>query len=167
MSLVQFLCSVWFPLLTLSAWNLYPECESCAALLLGSIVDIANLYPGSESCVAPLLDSYCWHCLHEIPPRKQVLCSSFAWFLLLTLPAWNPIQKASCVQLLCLISTADISCMILYPESESYAAPLLDLHCWHCLHEIPSRLWVLCSFFAWFPLLTLLAWNPIQAVSPV
>ena len=158
---------------------------------------------------------HCWHCLHKIPSREWVICSSSAWFLLLTLTVWTSIQKVSHVQLLCLIYIAnivcttsiqivsymqpiyliyidDIMCMNFHPASSEWcAAPLLDLHCWHCLHELQSSLWepcaallcdfhcwyclhellcrkwAICSSFAWFLLLILLAWTPIQKVSHV
>ena len=165
------MCSAfaWFSLLTLPAWNSI-QAVSCVQLFcLTSIADIACMksHPGCESCAAPLLNFYCWHWLNEIPSRLWVVCSAFSWFPLLTLSAWNFIQAVSCVQLLCLISIADIACMKFHPGCESCAAPLLHFYCWHCLHEIPSRLWVMCSAFAWFPLLTLFVWNPIQTVSHV
>jgi len=89
-------------------------------------------------------------------------------FFLLTLPAWNPFQGVSHMHLFYLISNADIACMKFYPGSElcvtllrlisiadigcmkshlgseSYMA-LVDFHCWHCLHKILSREWVMCS----------------------
>jgi len=71
------------------------------------------------------------------------MCSCFAWFPLLTLPAWSPIQGVSHVQLLCFISTADIPCMNSHPVCESCAAALLDFYCWHSLHELPSSEWVM------------------------
>ena len=71
------------------------------------------------------------------------------------------------VQLLFLISIADIACMNSYPASESCAAPLLNFYCWHCLHELLSSKQVMCSSSAWSPLMTLLAWTSIQGVSLV
>ena len=189
------ICSIfaWFWLLTLLVWNLIQTVSPVQLLCLISIADIAYMesHPVCESYAAPLLDFDYWHCLHGIPSSLWVLCSSFAWFQLLTLPAWNPIQSVSPVQLLFLISIADIACMKSHPGCESCAVPFLDFHCWHCLYKIPSRVWVLCSFSllsfhcwhclyeilsrvwvlcsssAWFPLLTLPAWNLIQKVSPV
>ena len=93
-----------------------------------------------------------------------VICTSSAWFPFLTLPAWTPIQDVSHLHLLCLISIPDIACMNFYPGSESSAPSLLDFHFWHCLHELLSREWVICTF-AWFPFLTLPVWTPIQQVS--
>ena len=78
-----------------------------------------------------------------------VVCIFSAWFQSLTFPVWNPIQGVSCVHLLCLISITDIPCMIFYPGSES-CAPLLDFNHWHSLHEILSRMWVVCPPSAQF-----------------
>ena len=105
-----------------------------------------------------------WFPLLTFPAsRKWVMCSSCAWFPMLTFPGWTPIQDVSHVQLLCLISIADIPWMNSHPASESCAAPVLGFHCWHSLDELPSSLWVMCSSCAWFPLLTFPAWTPIQA----
>jgi len=133
----------------------HPESESCATPLLDFHCwhCLIIFYAGCESCTVSLLDLQCWHCLHEIPCRLWVLCSSFAWFPLLILFAWNPMQAVSPVQLVFLISIANIAYIKSHPESESCAA-LLDFHCQHCLHEISSRLWVVCSFSAWFWFLT-------------
>jgi len=132
--------SAWFPLLTLPVWTPIQEVSHVPLICLISIADIPcmNSHPGSESCVAALLDFHCWHFLHELPSRLWVMCSSSALFPLLTFPAWTPIQVVSDVQLLCLISIADITCMNSHPASESCAAALLDFHCWHYLHELPS-----------------------------
>ena len=161
--------SAWFLLLILPVWTLIQNVSHGQLLSLISIADIAcmNSYPESESWVAPLLDFHCWHCLNELLSRQWVMCSSSAWFPLLTLPAWTLIKTVSHVQLLCLISIADLACMNSHPGCESCAAPQLDFHFWHCLHELSSRLWVMCSSSAWFPLLTLPAWTLIQAVSHV
>ena len=40
---------------------------------------------------------------------------------------------------LCSISIADIACIKSHPVGESWAPPVLDFDCWHCLHQIPSR----------------------------
>ena len=161
--------SAWFPLLILSAWTCIQAVSHVQFLCLISIADIAcmNSHPACESCAAPLLDFHCWHCLHELSSRLWVMCSSSAWFPLLTLPAWTLIKTVSHVQLLYLISIADLACMNSHQDSESCAAPLLDFHCWPCLHGLSSRLWVMCSSSAWFPFLTLPAWTFIQAVSHV
>jgi len=42
---------------------------------------------------------------------------------------------------------------------------VLYIDCWHCLHQIPSREWVVSASCARFRLLTLPASNPIQGVS--
>ena len=139
-------CSAWYPLLTWPAWN---------------PIQRVNAVP------LALLDIHCWHGLHEIPSSQWVLCCCSAWFPLLTWPAWNPIQQVSAVWLLCLVSIADMACMKSHPASECCVAALLDVHCWYGLHEIPSSEWVLCCCSAWFPLLTLPAWNLTQTVSPV
>jgi len=95
------------------------------------------------------------------------LCVFFAWLWLLTLLAWNPIQAVNCTHLLCLILIADIACMKSHLVCELCVASLLDFDCWHCLHEILSRMWVVCIFSAQFTLLTSFAWNLIQEVSCV
>jgi len=138
-------------------------------LCLISIADNSYMksHSGSELCASSLLNFHCWQCLHEIPSSMWVVCSSSAWFWLLTMPAWNPIQRVSCVCLLCSISIADNACMKSHPACESCAPPLLNFYCWQCLHEILSREWVVCASSAWFLLLTMPAWNPIQAVSCV
>ena len=189
--------SAWCPLLTLPAhiacMGFYPACEwlcsSSAWCLLLTLPAWGPIQPVS-GCAAPLFDVYCSHCLHGVPsrswvavqllclisiahiacmgshPDRELLCSFSAWYLLLTLPAWGPIQQVSCC-----------------------AAPLLDIYCSHCLHRVPSRMWVavqllclisiahiacmgshpahelLCSSSAWYLLLTLPAWGPIQVVS--
>ena len=154
-------------------------------------ISCMKCHPGSELCAPPLLDFDHWHCLHKIPSRKWVVCTSSAWFWSLTLPAWNPIQAVSCVRLLCSILITDIACMKSHPVCESCTPPLLDSDHWHCLHEIPSRKWVLCApllldsdhrhclhgipsrewvvcaHSARFRSLTLPAWYPIQSVSHV
>jgi len=136
------MCSspAWFLLLIFSAWTPIQEVSHVPLICLLSIADITcmNSHPGSESCATHLFDFHCWHSLHELPSRKWVMCSCSAWFPLLTFPAWTPIQVVSDVQLLCLISIADITCMNSHPASESCAAALLDFHCWHYLHELPS-----------------------------
>ena len=159
--------SAWFPFLTLPAWTPIQYVSHLHLLCLISIPDIAwmNFYPGSESSAPPLLDFHSWHCLHELLSRKWVICTFSALFPLLTLPAWTPIQYVSHLHLLCFISIADIVCMNSYPGSESSASSLLGFHSWHCLHELLSREWVICTSFAWFPFLTLPAWTPIQFVS--
>ena len=161
--------SAWFPLLTWPAWNPIQHVSAVLRLCLISIADMACMksHPACECCAAALLGFHCWYGLHEISSRKWVVCHCSAWFPLLIWPAWNPIQQVSAVPLLCLISIADMACMKSHPASECCAAALLDIHCWHGLHEIPSSEWVLCRCSAWFPLLTLPAWNLIQTVSPV
>ena len=111
-----------FPLLTLPVWTLIQFVSHVQLLCFISIVDIAcmNSHPVCESCA-----------------------SSCALFPLLTLPAWTLIQFVSHVQLMCLISTADITCMNYHPASELCAAHMLDFHCWHCLHKLSSREWVM------------------------
>ena len=148
--------SAWFPLLILPAWTPIQAVSHLHLLCLISIPDIAcmNSYPGSESSASPLLDFHSWHCLHELLSSLWVICIS-AWFPLLTLLAWTSIQEVSHLHLLCLISIADIAYMNSYPGSESSAPPLLDFHSWHCLHELLSSLWVICTSSAWFPFLTL------------
>ena len=151
----------------------YSESELYAAPLLYFYCYIVCMESYTESglCTAPFFD--CWHCLDEILSREWAMCSSFALFLLLILPAWNPIQKVSCIQLLYFISIADIACIKSYQGSklcvilcfisiadivcikfhlvcESYAAPWLDFYGWHYLYELSSRRWVMCSFCAWF-----------------
>jgi len=133
--------SAWFWLLTLPAWNSIQTVSWCAPSLLD------------------------FDCLHEIPSRVWVVCTFSDWFWLLTLPTWNPIQGVSCVHLLWLILIANIACMKSHPDGELCAPSLLVFDCWHCLHEITSRWWVVCFFSAFFWLLTLPAWNPIQNVS--
>ena len=71
------------------------------------------------------------------------------------------------LHLLCFISIPDIACINSYPGCESPAPPLLDFHSWHCLYELLSRMWVICTSSAWFPFLTLPVWTPIQFVSHV
>jgi len=162
-------CSAWFPLLTFPAWTSIQDVSHVQLLSLISIADIScmNSHPGCESCAAAQLGFHCWHFLHELSSSKLVMCSCSAWFPLLTFLAWTPIQQVSHVQLLCLISIADIPCMNSHLACESCAAALLDFHCWYSLHELPSSLWVMCSCSAWFPLLTFPAWTPIQCVSHV
>ena len=157
-----------FQLLTLPTWNLIQGVSSVHLLCLLSINDFAFMksYPVCELCAPLLLDVNHWHCLHEIPSREWVMCTSSAWFQVLTLPSWipsrewvvctspwfqsltlpswNPIQEVSCVHHLCLISITDIACVKSHPESELCAPPLLDFNHWHCMHEIPSREWVVC-----------------------
>jgi len=167
-SRVGLLCSISnFRSLTLPAWNPIQR-VSLVRLCSISITDIAcmKFHPGSESCAPPLLDFNHWHCLPEIPSSSWVVCASSARFRSLTLPAWNPIQGVSHVRLLCSISTTDIACLKSHPVRESCAPPLLDFDHWHCLHEIPSRKWVMCTSTR-FRSLTLPAWNPIQRVSCV
>jgi len=80
-----------------------------------------KFHPVCELCASPLLDFDCWH-----------------------LPTWNPIQAVSCAHPLCLILIADVACMKFHPGCELCAPPLLYFDCWYCLHEIPSRVWVVC-----------------------
>lgn len=127
--------SAWFPWLTFHQTSIKPHTDSAL-------------------CAATLLDFHFWNCLYKIPFRLWVLCSS-AWFLLLTLLVWPSIQVVSHMQLISSISISDIICLNFYPEGGLCVAPLLDFYCWHCLDEIPSREWVICSSFSWFPLLTL------------
>ena len=161
--------SGWFPFLTLPAWTPIQLVSHHLHLLwLISISDIAcmNSYPGSESLSAPpLVDFHFWHCLYELLSSLWVICTSSGWFPFLTLPTWTPIQVVSHLHLLWLISIADIACMNSYPASESSAPPLVDFHSWHCLDELLSRMWVICTSSGWFPFLTLPAWTPIQVVS--
>jgi len=161
--------TAWFWLLTLPAWNPIQGVSCVHLFCLILIADIACMksHPECELCAPAVLDFDCWHCLHETPSRVWVVCTCPAWFWLLTLPAWNPIQGVSCVHLFCLTLIADIACMKSHLGSELCAPALLDFDCWHCLHEIPSRVWVVCTCPAWFWLLTLPAWNPIQRVSCV
>ena len=145
----------------------------CKLMCFISIADIAciNSYPVCESCAAHVLDFYCWHYMHELPSSKWAMCSSYAWFPLLTLPAQTLIQGVShvsfCVQqvshrqLMDFFSIANIACIKFHLASESCAPPV---PCFHCLHKLPSRKWVMCTFCALFPLLTLLAWTLIQAL---
>jgi len=160
--------SARFQSLILPAWNPI-QFVSCVRLCSISITDTACMksHPVRESCGPPLLDFDHWHCLHEIPSREWVMCTSSARFRSLTLPAWNPIQFVSRVLLRCSISITDIVCMKSHPGSELRAPPLLDFDHWHYLHEIPSREWVLCTSSTRFRLLTLPAWNSIQSVSHV
>ena len=159
----------WFPMLTFPGWTPIQDVSHIQLLCLISIADIPwmNSHPGCESYAAPVLDFHCWHSLDELPSRMWVMCSSCAWFLLLTFPAWTPIQDVSHVQLLCLVSFADIPWMNSHPSLWVMCSSCACFHCWHFLHELPSSLWVMCSSFAWFPLLTFLAWTPIQVVSHV
>ena len=150
------------------AWmKFYSESELYAAPLLYFYCYIVCMESYTESglCTAPFFD--CWHCLDEILSREWAMCSSFALFLLLILPAWNPIQKVSCIQLLYFISIADIACIKSYQGSKLCVDSLLHFHCWHCVHKISSSLWVICSSLAWFLWLTLPIWTVIQEVSYV
>jgi len=137
--------SAWFPLLILPVWNSIQSVSPVQLFCLIFIADIACMKSHSvcESCPASLLDFYCWHCLYKIPSSLWVVCSS-AWFSLLILTVWNPMQSVSCVQL-CLISSADITCIKFHAVCELCIAPLLYFYFWHCLHEILSRMWVMCS----------------------
>ena len=146
-------------LLTLPMWTSVQAVSHAQLLCLISIADIAcmNFCPASESCPPSLLGFHCWYCLHELLSSLWVMSSSSAWLPLLTLPVWTPIQYVSYVQLLCLISIADIACMNFCPGCESCPAPQLDFHCWYCLHELLFSMWVRSSSSAWFPLLTLSA----------
>ena len=165
------MCSscAWFPIADIVWMNSHPASESYAApvldflllillswtpiqgvshvqlLCLISIIDIACIkcHPVCESCATSVLYFHCWHCLHELSFSLWVMCSSCALFPLLILPAWTLIQFVSHVQLMCLISTADITCMNYHPLSELCAAHMLDFHCWHCLHKLSSREWVM------------------------
>jgi len=156
-----------FWLLTLPASNPIQTVSRECLLCLMLIADIACIksHPESESWAPPVLDFDCWHCLHQIPSSWWVVSASCAWFQLLTLPASNPIQFVSCEHLLCLISIADIACIKSHPVGELWAPPVLDFNCWHCLHQIPSRGWVVSASCAWFQLLTLPASNTTQWVS--
>ena len=159
--------SAWFWSLTLAVWNPIQRVSGMRLLCFISMADIACMksHPASEWCAPPLLDFDCWHCLHEIPSRTWVACASSARCRSLTLPAWNPIQLVSGLLLLCSISIADIACMKSHPDRKWCVHLLLDFNHWHCLHEIPSRLSVVSASSAWFQLLTLPAWNPMQRVS--
>jgi len=183
---VVYTSSAWFWLLMLSPWNpiqgvscVQPplldfdcwycfhgissrEWVVCNLLCLILIADVACIksHPGCELCAPLLLDFDCWCCLHGIPSREWVVYTSSAWFWLLTLPAWNLIQIVSCVHLLCLILIADVACMESHSVGELCTPLLLDFDCWHCLLEISSRLWVVCTSSAWFWLLTWPVWNP-------
>ena len=126
--------SAGFTILTLIVWNLI-QTVSCVQLFC-------------------LISFYCWHCLYLILSSEWVVCSLSAWFLFLTLPAWNFIQLVSSVQILCLISISDISYMESHTVSQLWTAPLLNFHCWHCLHEILFRKWFIYSLSVWFTLLT-------------
>ena len=144
-----------FPFLTLFAWTSIQRVGCVQLLCLIFIADIvwmkshpeSELYaapsldfhywhyikphPESMLCEAPLLDFHCWYFLGDILSREWVICSFSARFLLLTLPAYTPIQEVSCVQLCaasCFMSIADILCINSYPESELCAAPLLDFY---------------------------------------
>ena len=141
--------------------------EKIIELIFSAEIACMNSHPVREWCAPPLLDFDHWHCLHEIPSRPWVVCASSARFRLLTLPAWNPIQRVSGVCLLCSILITDIACIKSHPGCEWCAPPLLDFDHWHCLHEIPSSMWVVCASSARFWSLTLPAWNPIQSVSGV
>jgi len=162
-SYVHLLCSILIADNT--CMKFHPGCELCAPPLLD--FHCWQCHPGSELCAPPLLNFHCWQCLHEIPSSSWVMCAFSAWFPSLTMSAWNPIQLVSRVCPLCLISIADNACMKSHPVCELCVPPLLDFHCWQCLYEISSSMWVMCTSSAWFPLLTMSLWNPIQNVSCV
>ena len=158
--------SALFWLLTLPAWNPIQAVSRVHLLCFILIADVVCMksHLVCELCEPPLLYFDGWHCLHEIPSSLWVVCITSAWFSLLILPAWNFIhfiQFVSCVHLLCLILIADVACMNSHPGCELCASPLLYFDCWCCLHEIPSRVWVVCTSSAWLPLLTSFAWNLI------
>ena len=157
-----------FLLLIVSASNPIQRVNYLQLLCLIFIVNIAWIksHLESELYAALLFDFHCWQCLLETLSRKWVVFSFFALFPLLTLPAWNLVQRVSYVQLLCLISMANIASNPIQTVCYMQAA-LLDIYFWKFLYKILSRLWVLCSSFAWFLLLTLLIWPPIQVVSHV
>jgi len=149
----------WFPVLTLPAWN---PIQRVSHIQLYCLLFTANtvymkFHPACESCAALLLDFYCWIFLHKILSREWVM-GIFAWLLFLTMLAYNLMQEVSHMQLLCLISMPNNACIKSHLGCESYTASLLFFHCWHCLHKIPSSLWVMCSSFAWFLLLTMPVW---------
>jgi len=159
----------WFSCLMMPAWHLIQRVSFVQLLCLISMPDNACIksHLVCELCAFPLLYFHGWQCMNEIPSSLWVRCSSFAWFLWLTMYACKFIQNVSHVQLLCLIAIADNTFMKSHTDCESCAAILLYFHCWQFLHEILSREWAICSFFGWFPLLTNSVWNPLQAVSHV
>ena len=93
-----------------------------------------------------------WTSIQPVVSGVQLLC--LIYIADIVCMNSNPVCESH-VQLFCVISIADIACMNSYAESEPYAALLLDFYCSYCLHELLSRKWVMCSFSAWCPLLTL------------
>ena len=93
-----------------------------------------------------------WTSIQPVVSGVQLLC--LIYIADIVCMNSNPVCESH-VQLFCVISIADIACMNSYAESEPYAALLLDFYCSYCLHELLSRKWVMSSFSAWCPLLTL------------
>ena len=149
--------SALFPFLTLPAWTSIQRVSHLHLLCYISIPDITcmNFYPVGELSAPPLLYFHCWYCLHELLSSGWVICTCFALFPFLIMPAWTSIQAVSHLHLLCFISISDIACMNFYPASKLSAPPVLYFHSWHCLHKLLSSQWVICTSFALFPFLTL------------